>query len=149
MPAPELVKHVQDMETCRLTVYRDPVGLPTIGWGHLLTSFSVPPITQEQADLMLSQDLAGAEREVLALHPDLSGARLAAITDFVFNVGVRKYRTSTLRRTVNAQRWDRAAEEVQKWIWATKPDGTKVKEPGLVKRRLLTAYWLSHGSFGE
>jgi lysozyme len=60
------------------------------------------------------------------LHP----TRLAAITDFAFNLGLGRLQTSTLRRKVNAEDWEAAKEQLMKW---TRGGGRVL--PGLVRRR--------------
>ena len=56
--------------------------------------------------------------------------RLAAITDFVFNLGPVRLRASTLKRRVNARDWEGAKVELRKWVF-----GGGRKLPGLVIRR--------------
>ena len=63
----------------------------------------------------------------LATEPE---ARLAAIVDFTFNLGVGRLQTSTLRRRINQRNWSSAAQELRRWIYG----GDKVL-PGLVVRR--------------
>ena len=55
---------------------------------------------------------------------------LAAITDFAYNLGVGRYRASTLKRRIDAQDWAGACVELAKW----NKGGGRVL-PGLVKRR--------------
>jgi len=59
-----------------------------------------------------------------------SGARLAAIVDFTFNLGAGRLQTSTLRRRINERDWAATATELSRWIYG----GGKVL-PGLVARR--------------
>ena len=62
----------------------------------------------------------------LIAHPE----KLGALTDFAYNLGVSRYRASTLRKRVDAQDWDGAAKELVKWTRA----GGRVLL-GLVRRR--------------
>lgn len=57
-------------------------------------------------------------------------AKLGALTDFAYNLGVPRYRASTLRRRVDAQDWEGATKELMRWTRG----GGKVL-PGLVRRR--------------
>ena len=59
---------------------------------------------------------------------------LGAITDFAYNLGVPRYRASTLKRRVDAQDWEGAATELHKWVY-----GGGRKLPGLVRRRQAEA----------
>jgi lysozyme len=53
-----------------------------------------------------------------------------AIVDFVYNLGLGRLQTSTLKRKINQQDWDAAQEQLMLW---TKGGGRVL--PGLVKRR--------------
>lgn len=119
-----------------IEAYLCPAGYPTQGWGIVVPSLDVPPITQAMADAILARELpryllqALQASPVLAAHP----RRLAAITSFVFNLGAGRYRASTLRRRVDAQDWPGAVEEILKW---TRGGGRVL--PGLVRRRRAEA----------
>lgn len=98
----------------------------------MVPSMDVPPITKEEADERLLKELpkyamaAVRLSPVLASHPN----KLAAVSSFVFNLGEGRYRASTLRRLINEERWQEAADEFDKWVW-----GGGRKLPGLIKRR--------------
>ena len=77
------VKLIESFEGLRLKPYRDPVGIRTIGFGHVIRrgeNFTV--INISQAERLLQGDLVKAEQAVTRLVPfDLSdnearGARL-------------------------------------------------------------------------
>ena len=55
---------------------------------------------------------------------------LGAILSFTYNLGVSRYRASTLRKRLDAADWQGAREQIVKWTRA----GGRVL-PGLVKRR--------------
>lgn len=55
---------------------------------------------------------------------------LGALTDFAYNLGVPRYRSSTLRRKINEEDWEAASEELMRWVRG----GGKVLR-GLVLRR--------------
>ena len=97
--------------------YLCPAGVPTQGWGVVVKSMDVPPITKEQADAQLEAILPVYQLAALKLCPVLVDhpKRLAAITDFVFNLGSGRLRSSTLRRRVNQQDWEAARGEIVKW----------------------------------
>lgn len=112
--------------------YICPAGFWTIGYGHLCAQ-DHPAITEEVGEFFLSVDLEDALAGALRLCPVLlveSEARLAAIVDFVFNLGAGRLAASTLRRRVNARNWRGAADEIQRWVW-----GGGQKLPGLILRR--------------
>lgn len=119
--------------------YICPAGYPTQGWGIVVPSMEVPPITQEVADSILRREIPRYMSQTLAASPVLAKypERLGAITSFVFNLGIGRYRASTLRKRVNAEDWEGAKEELIKW---TKGGGRVL--PGLVKRRKAEANYL-------
>lgn len=126
-------------EGLRLTPYICPAGYPTIGYGTVFkpdgtkVTMEHPPITKETAEEWLLHELqynylAG----VLKASPGLitNPRALGAMTDFAYNLGVSRYRGSTLRRKVDEQDWDAAKEQLMLWTRG----GGKVL-PGLVRRR--------------
>ena len=96
--------------------YVCPAGFWTIGYGHLCAQ-DHPPITQDEAEVFLAQDLLKALNATLRYCPVLATApehRLAAIVDFTFNLGAVRLQTSTLRRRINQIDWSGAAQELQR-----------------------------------
>jgi lysozyme len=112
--------------------YICPAGFWTIGFGHLCEP-NHPPITEEEAEDYLAQDLQTALRATLRYCPVLateSEEKLAAIVDFTFNLGAGRLQTSTLRRRINQRDWSSAVTELVRWVRG----GGRVL-PGLVMRR--------------
>jgi lysozyme len=114
--------------------YICPAGILTIGYGH--TGPDVVPgqiISPWDAQELLYADMRLALVQVLVHSPQLAVGpteRLAALTDFVFNLGIGRYKASTLRRKVNADEWGDVPAELRKWVW-----GGGKKLPGLILRR--------------
>lgn len=111
--------------------YLCPAGYWTIGYGQLCQR-DHPPITLAQGEKMLMNALPQYMNHAVRLSPNLihSEDRLAAITDFIYNLGPTRYAASTLRKRVREEDWEAAAKELQKWVW-----GGGRKLPGLVARR--------------
>jgi len=110
-------------EGCYLRPYLCPAGLPTIGYGatHHLDGRPVlltdPAITRDAAERMLVLQLERVYLpQALAACPGLTGGRLAALTDFTFNLGAGALRASTLRRRVNAGDWAAVPGELRRWV---------------------------------
>lgn len=119
-------------EGCRLTRYLCPAGYWTIGYGHRCAA-DQEPITLEQAEALLAADMAESTASALRQCPVLASEpaeRLAALADFVFNLGGGRLQASTLRRRVNDRDWPAAAAELRRWVRG----GGRVL-PGLVARR--------------
>ena len=79
-----------------LHVYKDSKGIPTAGVGHNLPAHGIDlpvgsPITQEQCDTWLDQDIAQATQDLAAKLPWTSGldaVRKGALINMAFNMGI-------------------------------------------------------------
>ena len=126
-------------EGLRLSPYICPAGYPTIGYGTVYkpdgskVTMQDAPITKETAEQWLQHELrATYVLGVLKASPHLAAYPkiLGALGDFAYNLGVPRYRASTLRRRIAEHDWEGAKEELMKWIRG----GGRVL-PGLVRRR--------------
>lgn len=130
------IKLVTRHEGLKLTKYRDPVGIWTIGYGHkLLPGEMYEAITLEKAEQLLEQDLniaADAVRRMVKV--PLNQNQFDALASFVFNLGSGNFQNSTLLRKLNKGDYEGAAQEFKRWVYGTKKDKS-VKLPGLIKRR--------------
>ena len=110
-------------EGCRLRPYLCPAGVPTIGYGAthypvgLHVELTDPPITKQIAEDMLLHSVCTIYLPaVVRLCPGIdSPERLAAIIDFAFNLGTGRLKASTLRKRINAGRWEDVPAELRKW----------------------------------
>lgn len=140
-PSEKCVEFVKRFEGCSLNAYQDAVGVWTIGWGH-----TGPEVveglqwTQAQCDAQLAGDISTHAQQMEALvKVPLTQGQYDALTDFVYNLGVGKLKTSTLLRQLNMGNYE-AARECLYWVDADgRPHGwilggNKVL-PGLVERR--------------
>lgn len=124
----ELIKR---FEALRLRAYVCPAGVLTIGWGHTKGVKAGMVIDHAEAERMLADDIAIAERCVNCDAENLNQNQFDALVSFVFNVGTANHKKSTLRKKVLANPNDPAiADEFGRWIYSKK----KVL-PGLVRRR--------------
>jgi lysozyme len=124
-------------EGLRLRPYLCPAGVATIGYGTTrypdgrAVALTDPPITPAHAVFLLRWDLENIRMPgVLALCPSLEAERLGAITDFAYNLGLGRLKTSTLRKRINAAQWDDVPNQLRKWVNA---GGRRLS--GLVARR--------------
>ncbi|TFK24337.1 glycoside hydrolase family 24 protein [Coprinopsis marcescibilis] len=119
----------------------DPIGLPTVGYGHKCTTTGcseVPyafPLTTTTAHSLLLSDLATFRSCIARLVADtvrLNANQYGALVSWAFNVGCGNAGTSTLIRRLNAGEVPNtvAAEELPRWNQA---NGQVL--PGLVTRR--------------
>lgn len=139
----QLEAGVKRFEGLRLTAYKCPAGVWTIGYGH--TGASVRQgltITEQVADELLRADLEKFAREVNALKlPLTKECQFDAVVDFCYNLGTGKFKSSTLYKKILKNPKDTSIpSEFLLWVNA----GGK-KLDGLVNRRVWdAARWLGY-----
>lgn len=118
---------IKKYEGCKLKAYRDPIGIPTIGYGHTKNVAMGQVITEKQAEEYLKQDVFSAECKVKALNAKYhwTQAEFDALTSFCFNIGSLTGLTKFSTRSK-----EQIAEKMLLYVNA----GGK-KMAGLVKRR--------------
>lgn len=122
---------IKRFESCRLTAYRDSVGVLTIGWGHTGKVWLGMVVTQEQADALLAADVQRFERGVAALlKVPVTQGQFDALVSFAFNCGLGNLGSSMLLRKLNAGDVNGAATEFPRW---NKAGGSVLR--GLTLRR--------------
>lgn len=107
-----------------LSPYLCPAGVPSIGYGATYyedgsqVTLRDAPITRERAEsLLLWMVRTVYLPAVLKLCPGVADPnRLAALIDFAFNLGAGNLKASTLRKRVNAGRWEQVPVELRKWV---------------------------------
>ena len=110
---------IKQYEGLRLTTYKDAVGSPTIGYGHVENP--IPPggtrtITAEDAEQILREDLQRFEHDVNnMLTVEVTQNQFDALVSFAFNLGPANLKSSTLLRKVNSGDFNGAAAEFPKW----------------------------------
>lgn len=121
--------------------YTCVAGKRTIGYGHVLRPDEnyVAGVTEKSAEILLAQDVAAAESVVDGgVEVELSRRQREALVSFAFNIGARAFYLSSLRRVLNAGRYDQVPKQMMRWVYA---DGKICA--GLVKRRRAEAVWFS------
>ncbi|BBK16947.1 MULTISPECIES: lysozyme [Enterobacteriaceae] len=127
---------IKEFEGCKLTAYRDSVGVWTIGYGWTQPVDGKPiragmTIKQETAERLLKTGLVSYESDVSRLvKVGLTQGQFDALVSFTYNLGARSLSTSTLLRKLNAGDYAGAADEFLRWNKA----GGKVLN-GLTRRR--------------
>ena len=129
-----LTKLIKSSEGCKLTAYQCPAGVWTVGYGCTGNGIVKGTVwTQIQADESLHELALKMLNDACRLSPILATAsvsRLAAIADFIYNLGEGNYQKSTLKLRVDKGEWVSAQTEIKKW----NKGGGKIL-PGLVIRR--------------
>lgn len=116
--------------------YADPVGIPTICYGHTGEDVTLGrTATTDECRALLNEDLARALDGVgQCINVPMYPHQAAALTSFAFNVGRGALCSSTLARKANQGDWVGACAELSRWTKATYL-GAKIELSGLVKRR--------------
>ena len=130
------IELIKEFEGCRLTAYKCPAGVWTIGYGHTGTVdgkaiASGMTITAAKATELLRKDLATFEAAVNSyVTAPITQNMFDALVSFSFNCGAGALKGSTLLKKLNAKDYNEAAAEFPKW---NKAGGTVLN--GLVRRR--------------
>jgi|TARA_R100000656_G_scaffold124929_1_gene104428 GH24 family phage-related lysozyme (muramidase) len=124
-------------EGCSLDVYRDPIGIWTIGHGSCFSfdgdrvGMGHRKITASEATVLLLRSCRQAENGIARLvRVPLTDNQRSALISFVYNVGVGNFQRSTMRMKLNRASYEGAANEFWKWRRA----GGRILR-GLVARR--------------
>lgn len=147
-PIPEAaLRLIRRWEGLRLKPYYDTAGIPTVGYGHVLSwaiedrwtkrKRRVPPakfapITQAQADAWLVEEVLKYAAFVCNLiTAPMTTGMYAGLISFTYNVGPTNLRHSTLRRMLNRGEAVDAGEQFLRWVY----DMRRNKLAGLLARR--------------
>jgi lysozyme len=149
----EMLPVTRVAEGRRLKAYQDTGGVWTIGYGHTKGVKPGDSIFPHEAETLLLVDAAEALHDTLLILPELADMpshKVAAITDFTFNLGAGRLRASTLATVIKTGRLDRVPTELRRWVYGTDmKTGAKVQLNGLIRRRdAECALWekATHGS---
>jgi len=139
---------IKQWEGCKLTAYKDAVGVLTIGYGHT-TAAGKPfvqaglKITEKEAEAILANDLGQYECAVEdAVKVPLNDNQFAALVSFTYNVGAGALKRSTLLKKLNKGDYEAVPAESMKWTRAGKK-----KLKGLENRRAAEAGLWVQGEF--
>mgnify|MGYP004442585895 FL=1 len=126
---------IKKYEGCKLSAYKCPAGVWTIGYGHTGGVRQGQVITMEQAEEYLKQDLQKFEKGIDGYGLKLSQNQFDALVSFAYNLGLGNLSSSTLLRKAKKNPMDTSIyNEFLRWNKA----GGKVLS-GLTKRRTTEA----------
>lgn len=109
---------IKRFEGLRCKAYQCSAGVWTIGYGHTYGVKRGDTITEKEADELLEQDLQYTKSIVESyVTVPLTQGMFNALCSFVFNVGAGAFKSSTLLRLLNAEQYDKAAREFDRWIY--------------------------------
>lgn len=137
---------IEDLEKKENQMYHDQVGLPTIGYGHLLTKSELTSgkivigvisfpwaegLSDAAVDALLKQDTElTVERVNQLVTVELTQGQFDSLVSFAFNVGLEAFANSTLLKDVNASNFGDVPTQFRRWIYAK-----KVVVQDLIERR--------------
>lgn len=114
-------------------------GTLTVGYGATDAVHPGMEITEAQATERLLRDMAPFERAVEALiDVPLSDNQFAALVIFAYNIGIKAFANSSLRKELNKGNYECVPHQLMKWVKTT-INGKKVISNGLVTRRSAEA----------
>lgn len=148
--------------------YHCSAGYPTIGVGHKMSrseamsgKIQLPDgrvldyrkkggLTQFEIIDLLKADLPEFNNAVNdAIHAPLRQNEVDALVHFAFNVGAPAFRSSTLVKRINEQRYDDVPNQIRRWKYET-VNGKKRESRGLMNRREVeVAMWEGKETHGE
>lgn len=131
---------LKEAEGVKLHAYQDGGGVWTIGFGHTRGVKPGDTCTQAQADEWLSEDVASAADTVeKAVHVPLNDNQFGALVMFVFNIGARRFLSSTLLKKLNGGDYEHVPTYLRAWVFVNGK-----RSAGLQNRREReVALWLS------
>ena len=121
---------IKKYEGCRLTAYKCPAGVWTIGWGSTTYKDGKPvkqgdKITQAVADDLLDWYV----KTKIKIPAGLTKQQTEALQSLIYNIGQGAFDRSSLKKAIIAQDWKAVYKN---WDWVT-GGGQFLK--GLAKRR--------------
>ena len=109
-------------------IYKDHLGYPTFGIGHLVTKndteYGLPvdtPISSERVNQVFSQDICNVISDCEKLYPnfyELPEEAQQIIANMMFNLGLtRLSKFRGMKRGVDSKHWMLAADEMVDSLW--------------------------------
>ena len=140
--AVDLVIKFEESGTFAPMPVQDPTGRWEIGYGSIWdwrtgdepssVTQDTTPVDEPTARLWVGYELRRAAATLAAdVNVPLTDGEIAALEDFIYNLGVGNFEGSTLLRYLNAGNYQAAADQLGRWVYAG-----GVKLAGLVRRRL-------------
>ena len=128
---------IKSMEGCKLTAYKCPAGVPTIGYGHTKNVRMGQTITQQQADKFLDEDLEVFENHINAKKLNINQHQFDAMVSLCYNIGPGNFDKSSVLRLAKVNPNDPKIHEA--FLMWNKAGGKVLA--GLTRRRTAEADW--------
>lgn len=135
-------QHLVWAEGERLNLYKDSVGIMTVGVGH---NIEEKGISKRVSRLMLEDDIQEVVDDVrgLAYWNDLGSVRQLVVADMVFNLGLSRFlKFVNLNKALVIQDYNLAAVEMKDSRWYRQVGRRAVK----LVEAMITGEWDAHTS---
>jgi lysozyme len=132
---------VKTAEDFSAWVYPDSEGFATIGWGRLVDGRKGGGISKSEAEHLLSNDLARAERECESMpaYLELNPARQAVLIEMAFNMGADGLRGfKKMFAALVQQDYEHAADEILHSMMARQVGPTR---SGRLAQQMKSGQW--------
>lgn len=153
-----LYQLLMHLEGWRDHVYHDPIGLPTVGFGHLVKEGEVFParITKADGRELLVKDVAETEEWIAKEFPNLEFTQheYDALVSFLFNVRKDSFKKSQSYHELKRGNKLPFENNIKRWVHGRVKDSNGVNRlvrlPGLIIRRDLEyRLWKGELTWGE
>ncbi len=130
----QCIKVILRFETWQHKAYDDGYGYVTIGVGNRKSKPKLnTTISSEMVWELFVADLKDVEAAVDSLvKVELLPHQYDALVSFVFNIGSKQFRTSSLLRLLNEGKYTEASKQFKRWMYSNGQ-----KSNGLIKRRQI------------
>ena len=143
--SPKGINDIKAHEKLMLKAYMPTVNdRPTIGYGRAHGVKMGDTITEAQAVALLREDLAWVEACVNKyVTVPMTQNQYDALCSFVFNLGEANFRSSSMLKYINANKWREASKSILQWNKQRTPSGLKVLKGLTIRRQHESALMLS------
>lgn len=108
---------IKRFEGCKLSSYKDSVGVWTIGYGHTNGVRSGMSITQQQAEQYLVDDIRPIERLLNGMSINFRQRQFDALVSWIFNLGEGNFNKSTMKKWITGNFTDEdITDQMVKWV---------------------------------
>lgn len=129
---------VKQFEGRELKAYRCSANRLTIGYGHTKGVQEGDEISPAEAEQLLVEDLTAIADDLNRLvNVPVSEGQYIALLSLAFNIGASVLKKSTLLFHLNHKRYDEAAEEFDKWVYAGGKESEGLKRRRAAERKLF------------
>jgi lysozyme len=132
----DLIQMLKRHEGVKSHVYKDHLGLETIGVGRCIAEGSLG-LSDDEVEYLLANDIARCREELTDSYfwfPALNDARQAACINLIFNLGATRLRgfVKSLDAMAN-EKFDLAADEFMNSKWATQVGNRAIEVTDMIR----------------